>query len=628
MKIGRNDPCPCNSGKKYKKCCLGLKTEKKVSGKSTSIDLEIERAGILSLEHDKTSIEKSISILTSIIDNYKLTENQFVNATLSLATAKQHIGEHNNALKTIDKLRDRYDGKSDLSIYILIKIAISYNSLGFTEKACEIWDEVLDLWDSKKVTNINERKIRGIHLIESGKAYSSNNNNSKAKYCWEKSLSYLKDIKSEKEHYYRAKSNLSFLMLKSIDEEEQQLGVSQLEDLVQRKLSIGDIQGVSTNYANLGTYFRKKGRYERAIAYYRRDLSLSNVVGDKREIASTLGNLATLYAELKQFTKGRKMLREAKQIGEELEDEYLLHIIKHQFDYLNNLAKEAGVNKLPVGGKAECLCGSNKLFKNCCGRADFDPVDIPHIYGGLSEDKKIIEQEMDACGKKSSPLDFILRSTDQSQRRLSWCEFGVHDGWISMKELPDMANTHLLTAKVMAETSKKNPEGINYPLAAIILSVCYLEAFINQLSFFIHNNHTHPEVCKLVLPQGLIDKGVHLFQRTTQLETKWYMISECLFGKDWLESQTIWQEIKDLIYIRNELVHFKTNGYEQVVPPPTKKEIIYGKVPNDVSIREVPHSWPMKLLTPSLAEWAVKITEDIIESLKKTYNSNRRKTMA
>lgn len=24
-KIGRNDPCPCGSGKKYKKCCKGLK---------------------------------------------------------------------------------------------------------------------------------------------------------------------------------------------------------------------------------------------------------------------------------------------------------------------------------------------------------------------------------------------------------------------------------------------------------------------------------------------------------------------------------------------------------------------------------------------------------------------------
>ncbi len=25
-KIGRNDPCPCGSGKKYKKCCLQKKT--------------------------------------------------------------------------------------------------------------------------------------------------------------------------------------------------------------------------------------------------------------------------------------------------------------------------------------------------------------------------------------------------------------------------------------------------------------------------------------------------------------------------------------------------------------------------------------------------------------------------
>lgn len=23
-KVGRNDPCPCGSGKKYKKCCAGL----------------------------------------------------------------------------------------------------------------------------------------------------------------------------------------------------------------------------------------------------------------------------------------------------------------------------------------------------------------------------------------------------------------------------------------------------------------------------------------------------------------------------------------------------------------------------------------------------------------------------
>ena len=27
-KIGRNNPCPCKSGKKFKKCCLGMKRRK------------------------------------------------------------------------------------------------------------------------------------------------------------------------------------------------------------------------------------------------------------------------------------------------------------------------------------------------------------------------------------------------------------------------------------------------------------------------------------------------------------------------------------------------------------------------------------------------------------------------
>ncbi len=29
-KVGRNDPCPCNSGKKYKKCCIGKELPKRV----------------------------------------------------------------------------------------------------------------------------------------------------------------------------------------------------------------------------------------------------------------------------------------------------------------------------------------------------------------------------------------------------------------------------------------------------------------------------------------------------------------------------------------------------------------------------------------------------------------------
>ncbi len=32
-KIGRNDPCPCGSGKKYKNCCLTKETSKYSQGK-------------------------------------------------------------------------------------------------------------------------------------------------------------------------------------------------------------------------------------------------------------------------------------------------------------------------------------------------------------------------------------------------------------------------------------------------------------------------------------------------------------------------------------------------------------------------------------------------------------------
>jgi len=35
VKLGRNSLCPCGSGKKYKKCCLGLKKDRKASASST-----------------------------------------------------------------------------------------------------------------------------------------------------------------------------------------------------------------------------------------------------------------------------------------------------------------------------------------------------------------------------------------------------------------------------------------------------------------------------------------------------------------------------------------------------------------------------------------------------------------
>ena len=30
MRVGRNDPCPCGSGKKYKRCCAGKRSKNEI----------------------------------------------------------------------------------------------------------------------------------------------------------------------------------------------------------------------------------------------------------------------------------------------------------------------------------------------------------------------------------------------------------------------------------------------------------------------------------------------------------------------------------------------------------------------------------------------------------------------
>jgi hypothetical protein len=56
MKIGRNAPCPCGSGKKYKKCCL--KKETKEEGTNTGMGHEalIKPESFYSSEKEKTKL--------------------------------------------------------------------------------------------------------------------------------------------------------------------------------------------------------------------------------------------------------------------------------------------------------------------------------------------------------------------------------------------------------------------------------------------------------------------------------------------------------------------------------------------------------------------------------------------
>lgn len=619
-RTGGNRLCECGSGKKSRKCCM---TQGQAPGAlSKNFGALINHAGNLAMRDCKKSRESAIEQLKTLLAVEGLSETNIINATLSLAVAYQHQGEHKNAISVLETIE--CSDESDLSEKVMYQLAVSYGALGFTEDACKLFESILDNWNSGAAANSVQRHYRGLMLIEAGKAFSSDGNRLKAIDCWEQSIKLLEEFSErEAEHIGRARANLSLQKLYSEEESKQKEGVEELNFSTNNKLKIGDLKGVANNYCNLGSYFRKQKRYGRAIAYYRKDLYLSRLIGDKRDLASTLGNFSTIYADLKQFKQAKKILAEAKAIGEELNDERLLQISEAQLGYINKLAKEAGLSKVGIGDKALCGCESGKLYNDCCGMADFEPVNLSHIYGGKSEEVTELHEEFSVLGITPCPLDFILRKIPNGSMRHSWMENHLHDGWVSITELPDMASIHMFSAREMLKKALDD-DNLSSALATVILSVCYLEAFINQISFFLHQNKEDEYIRTLNLPDLLMVEGPLIYQRKGSLETKWQEISDCLNGEGWLSSQKEWQQVKDVIHIRNEFVHFKSNGYEQVVPPPRKKDAIYSKIPRSVELKDVPHSWPFKFLTGSLARWATESAEGLVDVLKSSYSEHRR----
>jgi tetratricopeptide (TPR) repeat protein len=582
------------------------------------IDEQIEQAGILSLEHSETAILTAVASFKTILTRPDLSADQRLNTQLGLASALQRRGEHHAAIDVLNSVGNLHELPEAVHSLILHLVASSYSALGFCKEACDFFSEALARLDK----GTSNPQMRAAIALEAGKAFSTRGDSSRARELWQEALEYFEGKDDAIEHYARAKANLAFDLLHDADDAKQREGVRLLGEASNLKACIGDLEGLANSYCNLGLYYWRKKQYQRAIAYTRRDLYLSRKVGDLRAIATTLGNLSQLYAELKQLSPARELLREAERIGENLGDERLIQITKKQLELINVFGKEAGERKEIIGPTAACACGSSKEYQNCCGRADFEPIDIPIIFGGVSEDLDQIAKKVQSAGQEPSRLDFIMRQTPVSKRRLSWSRWHVHDGWVEMHELPDMANHHLLSAKALADEAKSEPDSPTKPLACAILSACALEAYINQVAFFLDEIRGFPEARLHFIPTEL-SSGALEFQRNTRLEDKWNVLGQALCRGNWPPPNNLWTDVQSLIYIRNELVHFKAADYEQVVPPPRAPHEVMRRVPAEVQTRQIPHGWPMRLLTPSFAEWCVSVTEKIIDYFKQSYSANR-----
>lgn len=620
LKIGRNDLCPCGSGKKYKKCCLLRGVDNDKTYDTSYLDQQIRQTSELILEHDEDAIINSIESLKTLLSHPDLSSLQKRVVHLNLVRAYQRRGEHHAAIETLNSIEGEMRTRDDQIVGAYIKElgAISYCVLGFYKESCDLFNEILNELDQLDA----DPRMRATVALEAGKAFRSNGDNDRAQECWEQALKFFEGKDDEIEHYARAKANLGFILLHDPDETKQEEGVKVIEESSDLKRLIGDLEGLANNYCNLGLYYWRKKRYERAIAFIRKDLHLSRKVGDLRAIASTLGNLSTLYADLKQLSLARQLLREAKQIGETLKDKRLIEIANHNLEIINDIGKKAGLKREKIGPAADCGCGSGKAYQECCGQADFEPIDIPMLFGGISEDIEQIYKDIKDSGGEPSHLDFILRQTDESKRRLAWSQIKGRDGWLEMHELPDMANYYLSSAKALADESNSDSDSSTKPLACVSLSVCALEAFINQVAFFLHETQTFSGSKRHSIPPEL-SGDVMDFQRHTKLEDKWDILGKVLCGDCWPPPKSLWIEFQNIVYIRNELIHFKVADYEQVVPPPKKPYDIMRRVPESVKTRKIPHGWPARLLTPSFANWYVNVVESMIGYFRRSYGQSR-----
>ena len=390
-----------------------------------------------------------------------------------------------------------------------------------------------------------------------------------------------------------------------------------LDAAADTKFLSGDLHGLANSYSMRGLYHWRKGQFEPAIAFLRKDLALSRQVGDQTGLAQTLANLAGLYGQMRQPKAARRVLEEARKIAATLKNPSLDGFVSNQTARLEKNTREMAKTGESFGPAAPCQCGSGKNYRDCCGRADFEPVGLPWNFGGLSQDIEQATTAQTDLGIKPTRLDWFLADWDQTKDRLSWFKVFPRPGWHEIHELPDMASIQLSAAREAAKTAKENPASYEWPLSALVMSVCALEAFINQVAFFL--KEANVEAVGLgPLP---FTSGPFAFQRSTELSKKWDILGRFLCPSTWPPS--CWNEFLNIVSFRNELVHFKTNEYQQIIPPPVDQPKILSLLPKDFVLRKENHSWPFRILTAQLADWAVSIADRMFRSLRQGYAKRR-----
>jgi len=451
VKQGRNERCACGSGKKYKNCCFRNEIK---SDPSMDLGPLILQAGLRGLAAARSERDEAERTLHQLIDDPRSTKDDKLNASFSLVGIAQRRGDHRCALEQLESIV--VGASADMELQILNLKATSLTQLGAHDDAAALCDILLANPAAAR------GPVSGWWALEAGRTYFLAGRVEDAIRMTKRAVLFFEEAKNELEHLTRAKSNLAIFMLKSDKAAEVAQAEKSLEDACDVKIAIGDAEGASTNFSQLSLHHFAQGRFEKAIAYGRKDLKLSKFVGDERSIASTLGNMAMIYLRVLQLSEARTFARE--------------------------------------------------------------------------------------------------------------------------------------------------------PIACAMLAVSALEAFINSTVYFA--NEAAKSRAMTLPPELLAD--AFAYQRHTELTKKWDALGTALCVH-WPPPAPIWANFIKLVQLRNELVHYKAEGFARVAPTERHPPEHLRNLPLEIALRDIPSSWPVRLLTPSFAHWSVSAANDLIHHFRSSY---------
>ena len=605
-KIGRNDLCPCGSKKKYKFCCY------RKENKSNEIDTEIEQALELIATYNGEDIQKGIAMFQELISR-GLDKDKAKICCIHLLEGYRNAGEHKKLLDTLEiakpYIEDEWVENNDSSLVVHIKLLMVSALDGLSHY--EIAEEILI--ECKEAYAHRDKDLLYLEiLIELSKNMAIQDRIREAIPIMQEGIELAEELKEEGEAA-RIKSHYASALIHTGQEEQ---GLNVMQECINRKIKIGDAEGLANAYSHLAIFYWKKKKYDYALAYIRKDLFIARKIGNKRGLATTLGNIAALYCEMKQVGQAKKVMYELKGLVDELGDEALCQIYEHNKMIIERKTEEWGRAGTKFGPKASCCCGSSKSYEECCGRADYEPVSLDFQFKYRTQDIWEATEKRDTDEDNENQhvdLDYILRKMDKKNIRLAWSRYSFHGPWYEYYELVDMANIYLQSCfDLVKDIENNNNNTMGTVLSVVMLACSAAEAFINQVIYFVSQT-------SIEIQNEEWKEDPYMFQRKTELITKWNVVAKQLFDDKWYENSQEMENFKNVISIRNEFVHYKVKEYEKIVPLPKKKSPFLCKVPKEVKLNEIAHSWILQILSPDFAVWVVDIIEKLINLFKDEY---------